>query len=46
MRVKEKNQLKDYKLIQHQILWTDIKRIERQTVRITYVILEVKGLSL
>ena len=42
----EKNKLKDYKLIQHQILWTDIKRIERQVVRITYVILEVKGLSL
>ena len=35
----------DYKLIQNQILWTDIIRILRQNVRrITDIILGVKGL--
>ena len=43
---KEKYQLGDYKLIQYQILWTNIIRIVWQPVgRITNEILEVKGLK-
>ena len=43
---KEKYQLGDYKLIQYQILWTNIIRIVWQPVgRITTEILEVKGLK-
>ena len=43
---KEKYQLGDYKLIQYQILWTNIIRIAWQPVgRITTEILEVKGLK-
>ena len=43
---KEKYQLGDYKLIQYQILWTNIMRIVWQPVgRITTEILEVKGLK-
>ena len=42
----EKYQLGDYKLIQYQILSSDIRRIIQQTVRrITYKILGVRGLS-
>ena len=42
----EKYQLGDYKLIQYQILSSDIKRFIQQTVRrITYKILGVRGLS-
>ena len=45
MRIKEKCQLGDYKLIQFQILQTNITRTVWQTVsRITNEILGVKGL--
>ena len=45
MRNKEKYQLGDYKLIQYQILQTNISRTVRQKVtRITNEILGVKGL--
>ena len=43
---KEKYQLGDYKLIQYQILQTNITRTVWQTVRrVTYEILGIKGLS-
>ena len=43
MRIKNKKKLGDYKLIQYQILQTNITRIIWQTVRrITNEILEVK----
>ena len=43
---KEKNQLGDYKLIQYQILQTNITRTVWQIVRrITYEILGIKGLK-
>ena len=44
MRIKKKYQLQDYKLIQYQILQTNIIRTVWQTVRrITHEILGVKG---
>ena len=44
--MRKKNQLEDYKLIQYQILQTNITRTACQTVRrITNEILGVKGLS-
>ena len=44
--MRKKNQLEDYKLIQYQILQTNITRTAWQTVRrITNEILGVKGLS-
>ena len=47
MRIKEKCQLVDYKLIQFQILQTNITRTVWQTVsRITNEILGVKGLMI
>ena len=47
MRIKEKCQLGDYKLIQFQILQTNITRTVWQTVsRITNEILGVKGLMI
>ena len=46
MRIKKKNQLGDYKLIQYQILHTNITRTVWQIVRrITYEILGIKGLK-
>ena len=46
IRKKNKNQLGNYKLIQYQILQTNITRTIRQTVRgITNEILGVKGLK-
>ena len=46
MRIKKKNHLGDYKVIQCQILQTNIKRTIWQTVRrITNEILGVKGLK-
>ena len=46
MRIKKKFQLRNYWLIQYQILWTNIRTIVRQTVRrITNEIVGVKGLK-